>query len=251
MTALDIARRELRSLFVTPLAWVALAAVQFVVAWMFLLQIDLFMELQPRLAGRDGAPGLTAIVVAPMLGTVSLVLMLASPLLTMRLIAEERRAGTLVLLLASPVSSTAIVLGKFLGAVAFLAVAVAVLTLMPLSLLIGGTLDIGLLAAGLLGVLLMSASFVAVGLFASTLTRQPAVAAFASFGLLLMLWLLSLAGRGSSAGDNLLAWLSLMSHFEPLRNGLVDTRDVAFFVVFTALFLALSVRRLDGLRLTG
>ena len=69
MTALDIARRELRSLFVTPLAWVALAAVQFVVAWMFLLQIDLFMELQPQLAGRDGAPGLTAIVVAPMLGT--------------------------------------------------------------------------------------------------------------------------------------------------------------------------------------
>ena len=98
---------------------------------------------------------------------------------------------------------------------------------------------------------MMSSSFVAVGLFASTLTRQPAVAAFASFGILLMLWLLSLAGGGSGAGDNLLAWLSLMSHFEPLRNGLVDSRDLAFFVVFTTLFLALSVRRLDGLRLAG
>jgi ABC-2 type transport system permease protein len=248
---LEIARRELRSLFVTPLAWVALAAVQFVVAWMFLLQIDLFMELQPQLAGRDGAPGLTAIVVSPVLGTVSLVLMLASPVLTMRLVAEERRAGTLVLLLASPVSSTAIVLGKFLGAAGFLTLIVAVLALMPVSLLLGGTLDAGLLGAGLLGVVLMCTSFVAVGLFASTLTRQPAVAALATFGVLLMLWLLSLAGRSASPGENLIAWLSLMSHFEPLRNGLVDSRDVAFFLVFTGLFLALSVRRLDSLRLTG
>lgn len=251
MTILHIAHRELRSLFVTPLAWVALAAIQFVVAWMFLLQIDLYMELQPDLVGRDGAPGLTAIVVSPMLATVGLVIMLATPLLTMRLVAEERRAGTAVLLLSAPVSAAAIVLGKFLGAMAFLVLVLAVLALMPLALLLGGTLDFGLLGAGFLGVVLLCGSFVAAGLYLSTLTRQPAVAAFATLGLSLMLWLLSLAGRTADGGSNLLAWLSPMTHFEPLRNGLVDSRNLAYFALFIAVFLLVSIRRLDSLRLSG
>jgi ABC-2 type transport system permease protein len=193
---LDVAARELRSLFVTPLAWVVLGVLQFVVAWAFFLQVDRYLELQPQLVGLDGAPGVTAIVVSGVLAHAGQVLLLVTPLLTMRLLAEERRAGTLVLLLSAPVSSTAIVLGKFLAVMAFFVLVLLVLCLMPLALLVGGSLDPGLFAASVLGVALMSASFVAAGLFFSTLTRQPAIAAVATFGVLLMLLYLHWVNAG-------------------------------------------------------
>ena len=134
---LVIARRELRSLFLSPLAWVILAVVQLVLAWVMFLQLDQFFLLQDQLATLPNAPGVTDLVVAPTIEFASIVLLMVTPLITMRLLSEERRSGTLDLLLSSPVSVSAIVLGKFLGAFLFM----VILTLMVSMMMLHGTDD--------------------------------------------------------------------------------------------------------------
>jgi ABC-2 type transport system permease protein len=130
----------------------------------------------------------TDLIAAPLLGDAAIVLLLVTPLITMRILSEERRNGTLSLLFSAPVSMTEIVLGKYLGLLGFLSSCSAMLmALMPLSLLGAGRLDFGLLAANLLGLLLIVAAFAAAGLYLSALTSQPTVAAIGSFGLLLLL----------------------------------------------------------------
>ena len=172
-----IIAKELRSLFASPLAWVVLAFLQIILAWIFLTRVDYFLTIQPQLARVPNAPGLTEIVVVPMFGIASIVLLMSVPLLTMRLIAEERRNKTMTLLMSAPISMTQIVLGKFLATASFLAMVGGLIALMALSLLMGGSLDYGLLAANLLGLLLLTGSFAAIGLFASCLTTHPVVAA--------------------------------------------------------------------------
>lgn len=248
---LNIAGRELRSLFLSPLAWVVLAVVQAVLAYAFLVQLELFMQWQPRLAALPGAPGVTAMVVSALLRVAGRVLILVVPIMTMRLVSEERRTGTLTLLLSSPVSMTSIVLGKYLGVLVFLGFQVLLILLMPLALLLGGTLDFGLTGAGVLGLVLLLAGCAAAGLFMSTLTTQPVVAAVGTLGLLLGLQLLDWAGTTGNQASALFGYLSLTSHVDALLRGIFDTRDVAYYVLFSIAFLALSVRRLDSLRLHG
>lgn len=245
MTILAIAGRELRSLFLSPLAWTLLAVVQLILGYMFTTQVDFFLQLQPRLAVTPDAPGVTEIVVGPLFGNAALVLLLILPLLTMRLVADELRNRTLSLLLSAPVSMTQIVLGKYLGTLGFIAILIVLIASMPLSLLSGGTLDAGLLLAGLLGLFLLLAAFAAVGLFMSALTTQPAVAAIATFGALLMLWIVDWSGGESGV----LASLSMVRHYEPLLRGIVSTRDLAYYLIVIVTFLALTVRRLDAYRL--
>lgn len=193
---LTIAARELRGLFLSPLAWTLLAVVQGLLAWIFLILVDDFRNLQGRLALLDNAPGVTDLVAAPLFRVAAWVLLLLTPLLTMRLLSEERRAGTLDLLLSAPVGSTAIVLGKYLGVVVFLSGMIVLVALMPLALTVGAPLDFGKLLAGVLGLILLAGSFTAAGLYLSALTIQPVLAAMATFGLLLLLWVVDVAGTG-------------------------------------------------------
>src|SRR3546814_20038973 len=118
------------------------------------------------------------------------------PLMTMRLFAEERKTGAITLLFSAPVSLTEIVLGKFLGVLGFIAVVIVLMALMPLSLAWSTNMDWGRVAAGLLGLFLLMMSFGAVGLFVSSCTREPTIAAVGSFGLLLVLSI----GRASCGG---------------------------------------------------
>ena len=251
MMVLAIAARELRALFLSPLAWAVLAVMLLIHAYLFLSQIEQYLAVQSQLVLIEGAPGVTEVVVSPLFGSAAVVLLLVVPLLTMRLISEERRSHTLSLLLSAPVSMAEIVIGKYLGIVAFLLILLALLGLMPLSLLVGGVLDFGLLAAGLLGLGLMLAAFAAVGLFMSTLTIYPAVAAVSSFGVLLLLWIVdwagNVAGEGGSGGA--LAYFSMMNHFQALLRGVFDTADIAYFVLFAVTFLVLSILRLEADRL--
>src|SRR5690606_34639036 len=116
------------------------------------------------------------------------------------------------------------------------------IALMPLSLLLGGTLDTGIVLSGLLGVFLMLGAFAAVGLFMSTLTAQPAIAAVAGFGALILLWIADWgSGRGGESG--VLAWVSLVRHYEPLLRGAFSSADIAYYLIVIVTFLVLSVRR--------
>jgi ABC-2 type transport system permease protein len=243
-----IAMRELRSLFLSPLAWTILAVVQFILAFLFLGRVELFQIYQPQFLAMETAPGVTEIVLPDLLGNAAIILMLVVPLLTMRSIAEERRNRTLALLFSAPLSMTQIVLGKYLGVVSFLMLILLLTAVMPLSLLAGGALDFGLFFSGFLGLALLLAGFAAVGIFMSTLTQYVTVAAIATFGVLLLFWILDWSGQGES-GSGLLAYLSLFNHFRPFLEGIFNTTDAVYHLLFITTFLVLSVRRLDADRM--
>ena len=218
MMSLVIAGREFRSLFLSPLAWAILAVIQIILAWMFLAQLDVYLMLQPRIAGMPEAPGTTDLVVVPLFGNAGIILLLVTPLLTMRLISEERRNKTLSLLFSAPISMAEIVIGKYLGILGFLLVTLA--------------------------------GFAALGLYMSSLAAQPTVAAVTTFGALLLLWILDWStNSGDKAGGGVLEYLSILKHYEGLLKGLVSTTDILYFVLFISTFLILTIHRLDSDRL--
>lgn len=245
-----IAAREWRGLFLSPLAWTLLAVNEALLAWVFIILVNDFQNARGRLAALEHAPGVTDLVIAPLFRVAAWGLLLLTPLLTMRLFSEERRTGTLDLLLSAPVSASQIVLGKYLGVLAFLLTAVALMALMPLALATGSTLDGGKVLAGLLGLGLLAASCAAAGLYLSSLTAQPIVAATATFGLLLAFWMVDL-GAGQGTASALFGYLSLPRHNDALLLGLVRSEDVAYYLLFSVAFLGLTIRRLDNLRLQG
>lgn len=243
-----LALRELRSLFTMPSTWFILAALQFIFAWFFLNSLQAFLDIQPQLAQLANAPGVTTIIGAPLFNMVALLLMMLVPMFTMRLIAEERRNQTLSLLLSSPLSIRQIVLGKFFGLMIFLSVMVASIPLMIYSLAVGTHLDSGLLLSNLLGLLLLIASYVALGLYISTLTTQPIIAAIGALAVLVGLWLADIAATAENSPWHL---ISPLHHFQSFSTGLLDSGDAVFFLLFTSAFLLLAMKRLGNNRIYG
>ncbi len=247
LTAL-LAMRELRSLFAMPSTWFVLAVLQLIFAWFFLARLEAFLEIQPQLAQLANPPGVTATVAAPLFNTAALLLMMLVPMFTMRVIAEERRNQTLALLLSAPLSGRHIVLGKFLGLMGFMAVLTINVPLMVYSLALGTHLDHGLLLGNLVGLLLLTASYIAVGLYVSALTTQPVIAAIGALAALVGLWL---ADIGAAAEDSPWHLISPLYHFQNFNAGLLDSGDAAFFVLFTSVFLLLTMKRLHNNRVYG
>ncbi|NOU01962.1 MAG: ABC transporter permease subunit [Gallionella sp.] len=243
-----LALRELRSLFTMPSTWFILAALQFIFAWFFLNSLQAFLDIQPQLAQLANAPGVTTIIGAPLFNMVALLLMMLVPMFTMRLIAEERRNQTLSLLLSSPLSIRQIILGKFFGLMIFLSVMVASIPLMIYSLAVGTHLDSGLLLSNLLGLLLLIASYVALGLYISTLTTQPIIAAIGALAVLVGLWLADIAATAENSPWHL---ISPLHHFQSFSTGLLDSGDAVFFLLFTSVFLLLAMKRLSNNRIYG
>lgn len=247
-----IAGTELRRMFVSPLAWSILAIVQFILAWIFLLGLSEYvMQIQPQTAGMDNPPGISELVVSALYLWAGIIMLAVMPLMTMRLFAEERMNQTLSLLTSSPVSPAQIVLGKYLGILLFVLLMVVLLSLMPASMSLGTALDWGRLAAASLGLLLLLASFAAAGMFLSSLTRQPVIAAVTTFGLLLFLVVLYISGNSQGGGSEIFVYLSHFGHFLSFVEGMFDTSDLAYYLLFIVGFVVLTVRKLDSDRLQG
>ena len=243
---LIIAGNELRRMFKSPLAWVIMAVVQFLLAQLFLKYWEIF---EGRGAQYSNI-GMTEIIVTSLFQSAAIILLLVTPFITMRGFSEERRSGTMRLLLSSPVSITQLVLGKYLSILAFLLLILGMVTLMPLSLGMGTRMDYYQLLAGVIGLSLLVSSFVAIGLFISTLTRSTAVTAVGTFGVLFLLWILNLAGNsGSEQVAAVLTYLSLLTHYNNLLDGLFDLSDVIYYLIMTVTFLVLSIWRLDAERI--
>lgn len=245
---LVIARKELYMMFCSPLAWMLFASIQLLFAWFFLGRLDAFLQLQPQLIQIANPPGFTEIIVTPVFALAAIVLLLMTPLLTMRQFAEERKNHTLTLLLSAPVSITEIVLGKFLGLIVFFLGVILLMVAMFLTLLVGGTLDYGLLISGGLGLFLLICCFIALGLYISSLTTQPVIAAIGMLGVLLGFWVVDLVSNDYQGWIYL---VSIFKQFELFNNGLMDTFSLAYFLLFILFFLVLTIRRLDGERLHG
>ena len=244
-----IAIREFKSLFLSPLAWTVLAILQAILAYIFLTQVETFNLIQPKLATIEGAPGLTDIVVIPLFSNAAIILLLVTPLLTMRLICEERRNKTLSLLMSAPISSADIIIGKYLGSLGLLLILVFLITLMPLSLLVGCELDMGKLFSNLLALILLVTAFTSTGLFMSTIAGHPTVAAMGTFGVLLLLWILDWTTSMNDQRSELFEYLSILRHFQNLQSGQLNTADISYFLLFTMSFLFLGIRSLNKDRL--
>ncbi len=247
---LVIARHELRRLFYSPLAWSILALVQLILAFLFLTAVQNYIDnVMPKLAGMANAPGVVSLVLTPFFLWAGVIMLGITPILTMRGFSEEYQTGSMALLIAAPLSVSEIVLGKYFGLVAFLSVMIAMITLMPLSLSLGTSLDWGHLQAQILGLFLLTASFAAAGLYISSLTRQPALAAVGGFGFLLLLFVFYVAGTAQGTQSQLFVYISHFSHYLPFLRGEFSTRALAYYLLFALTFLGLTIRQLDNQRL--
>lgn len=249
---LTVAVTEFKRMFNSPFAWSVLAILQFILGMMFLTRVEDFAEVyQQQIATVENAPGATFFIISPIYLWAGIVMLAVMPILTMRSFAEERMNQTLTLLRSSPLSSAQIVLGKYLGILFFVILFIAMLSLMPIAISFGTEVDWGMVGSSSLGLFLLLASFASAGIFLSSLTSQPVIAAVSSFGLLMFLVVLYLSGGSQSNSSELFIYLSHFSHFETFVRGVIDTSDIVYYLLFIVGFLVLAVRKLDNDRLLG
>jgi ABC-2 type transport system permease protein len=227
-----IALREYKLYFATPAAYM--------VAFMILLVLGVIFYANVAAAVfQQFAPGVDVII-----GPLITLLLFATPAITMRLIAEEQRMGTIELLLTAPVRDYELVVGKWLGGFLFMLTLVAITWVYPfiLNFLVDPGIDQGPLLTGYLGVVLISAALVAIGVAISSLFSNQIAAFFATLGVFLLLWLISLPSQAMGAtGGELLRYLDFSEHFySTLFRGVIDLRDIVYYLSITALALFLG-----------
>ncbi len=231
-----IARRELYAYFVSPIAYLVAAA--------FLLLSGLFFVV--------GVANWQDASLEPMFGSLSIVLIFLAPVLTMRLLAREQDQGTIELLLTAPVRDWEVVIGKFLSSLIYYAGTVAVTGLYIPVLVLYGNPDLGTIGAGYLGLVLLGAALLALGVLSSALTGNQIVAAVIGVGASVGLWLLDLLGS-IFGGDieQLIGYLTPSGHYFNLIDGIIDTRDLVYYLSVTFTFLFLASRVLETRRWRG
>ncbi len=246
---INIVRKELKSVFASPMGWIVLTIFTFLFGSLYLTGVNNYFEVMSGSIRPAERMGVTQSVGQIVYGWAFLIVIVAIPLLSMRLISEERRSQTLPFLFSAPISLTEIVLGKFFGLVTFLSILIVYIALMLFTLNIWSDIDFGFILANSLGLFLLVAGASAVGLYFSSLTSQPVAAAVMSFVTLLALIFMDRIFVGDPS--NPIAQFALMKHFQSFSTGLIDTADIAYFILFTITFLTLTIRRLDADRLRG
>jgi gliding motility-associated transport system permease protein len=249
-----IAGKELQGYFVQPVAYVVLTVFLLLGGWFFFAMLRQFDEMVQLIQMMGQAEQLKQMnlntrVIDPLLHDLSIVLVIVMPALTMRVFAEEKRTGTYELLLTAPVRTGEIVAGKFLAAACFTLIMVALAWVFPVILMIFGDPEVGVMFAGYLGLALLALSFVAVGLFTSSLTQNQIVAAISSFGMLILLYVISWPAEvGGGIVSSVLSYLSLPEHFSTMIRGVIDTTDIVFFLSVIVLALFLAQRSVESAR---
>ncbi len=231
------------------MGWVILALLMFSFGTYYLNGVNNYFEVMSGSIRPAERVGVTQFVGQNVYGLASFIMLFAVPLLSMRLISEERRNQTLPFLFSAPLSIIEIVIGKFLGLLIFLSILIVYIGLMLSTLNIWSDIDFGYILSNSFGLFMLVASFSALGLYFSSLTSQPVVAAILSFVALFVLMILDrfFAGDPSST----MAQLSFMKHFQSFAGGLIDSADIVYFLLFILTFLILTIRRLDADRLRG
>lgn len=252
-----ILRREWRALFGSPQAGLLGGAFLLLAGALSSLNLQAYLRANAEIGLRMRSQGLAPAfldfnesLLRQDLGALATLSLLLLPLLAMNLLAEERRSGTLELLMTSPVGEGRLVLGKWLAAWLYFLGLLALACLPKFVLAAYGSLHWPSFLVGLAGIALLAGAFLALSLFLSSLTRSPLLAAVGGFALLLLLWILGGFAKAGATGfpDGALAALSALGHLAPLLTGLLDTADLAYFLLLTALGLELARRRLQALR---
>jgi ABC-2 type transport system permease protein len=250
-----IYKKELRLYFTSPVAYVLLTIFLLISGYFFYSIFAFFTRASMQTAMNPGMGrdlNVTDSVLRPLIANMSVILLLLMPLVTMRLFAEERRSGTIELLLTYPVRDGAVLVSKYLAALTLYGVMIAGTLAYPAILLYFAKVEWGPLATGYLGLLLLGAMLLGIGIFASSLTENQIVAAIVAFGISLMFWVLGWTAEfaGGPLGT-VLSHLSILEHNDTFAKGILDTKDVIYYVDFTALFLFFTLRSLEARRWAG
>jgi gliding motility-associated transport system permease protein len=260
-SALALARKELQVYFTTPIAYVAFMVIAFFAAQFFTGSVEAYRTFVLRVSTYEAQGvlerlNLTDVVVSRLFASVGVFVVISAPFLSMRLLAEEKRARTFELLMTSPVRPFEIVAGKYLAALAVMAASIGIVALFPALLSLfakgaqgGSAVEWQTVATGLLGLFLLGAMCMAVGLFVSALTESVIVAALVSLIVLLALWVVTLFTVGAEGPlRDLASGISASEHLMPFLQGRIELKDVVYYLSFVALGLWLTDRAVEGHR---
>jgi ABC-2 type transport system permease protein len=246
-----ICGKELKSYFTSPIAYLLMALFGLIFGYFFFSATIFFvnMGLRAQVGGQNQPMSINDYVIAPLLGNASVVGLFLIPLISMRLFAEEKRTGTIELLMTSPLSDWQIILGKWLGAMAMYLCVLAVSALNVGLLFFWGAPDWRPILTGYLGLILQGGTVLAIGTFISSTTRNQIIAGAATFAICLLLWVLSwVSSYNDASWAAAIAYCSILTHFEPFSKGIIDTKDVVFYVSAIFLGLFMTARSLESLR---
>jgi len=245
-----ICRKELGSYFVSPVAYILLAIFGAIFGLFFWILLGgfLYASVQNQMRGEMFPMNVNESIIQPLLSNMAVIGLFFIPMITMRLFAEEKRTGTIELLATSPVRDLEIIIGKWMAAL-LLYCCLLLLTALNFAFLFKyGNPDWKPLAVGYLGLLLEASAVLAIGTFISTLTRNQIIAAAATFGLALILWVLSWVGFEPSPWARVLTYLSVVSHNESFSRGVLNSKDAIYFLSITFLGLFFTARSMESLR---
>jgi len=245
-----ICRKELRSYFASPIAYAVMAIFGLIFGWVFFNASRDFVRFTLLQAQEGGGPvSVNDSIVRPLLGFAGTIGLFLIPMITMRIFAEEKRMGTIELLLTSPVKDIEIILGKWLGAVTLYA-CVLLMSILNIALLFAwGKPDLKPVLVGYLGLLLQGGCLLALGTLISTMTKNQIIAGIATFFISLLLWLLSwFTAFDNSVTATVVNYMSIVTHFENFGKGVLDSKDVIFYLSLTFFSLFLTARSLESLR---
>jgi ABC-2 type transport system permease protein len=248
---LIICRKELKSYFASPIAYALMGFFALVAGYFFYAATAIFVVRgqEMMMMGRGMPMDVNEWVIRPVLMNISVIGLFLIPGITMRLFAEEKRSGTIELLATSPVHDLEIILGKWLAAFIMYAAIIAVAGLNLAMLFAYGRPDWKPILVGFLGLLLQGGGLLAIGTFVSTTTRNQIIAFFATFAVCLLLWVLDwVTAFETSTWSKVLSYMSVVTHFEPFSKGVLDTKNVVFYITVIFFGLFLTSRSLESLR---
>jgi ABC-2 type transport system permease protein len=251
MNTFTICRKELQSYFRSPIAYTVIALWALIGGFFFYFGLSFFVQrsMESAMQGQAFPMNINEWIVRPLLSNVNVVALFLIPMITMRLFAEEKRSGTIELLMTSPINDIEIVLGKWLAAVGLYSIMLFV-SLLHMSILFRyGQPDWRPMAVGYLGLLLQGGCLLAIGTFVSTCTSNQIVAGAIGFSISLLLFVLNwVAEFGSTVTDRVIAYFSVQQHFESFSKGVIDSKDIVFYVTMIILGLFLTSRSLESVR---
>jgi ABC-2 type transport system permease protein len=251
MNTLTIARKELSSYFRSPIAYGVMAFFALIAGYFFYVAVMFFVRrgIESSMMGQSFPMDLNEFVIRPLFSNVSVIGLCLIPMITMRLFAEEKRTGTIELLVTSPLRDSEIILGKWLAALILYAAMLGISALSLAVLFVYGQPDWKPILVGYLGLLLLGGALLAIGEFISTCTKNQIVAGVATFAICLLLWVLDWASSfGTTVTDKVISYLSVLQHFDSFSKGVLDAKDIVFYlsVIFIGLFL--TARSMESLR---
>jgi ABC-2 type transport system permease protein len=244
-------RKELRSYFSSPVAYLLLTMFAIIFGFFFwnVLGYFVYTGMESQMRGEMFPMNLNEQVIRPLLSNVGVVGLFFIPMITMRLFAEEKRSGTIELLVTSPVRDGEIILGKWLSALTLYGVLLLLTALNFVFLFKYGNPDWKPLAIGYLGLLLQAGALLAIGMFISTLTKNQIIAGAATFGVCLLLWVLEwVGGYETATWAKVLSYMSVTSHTGSFAKGMLDSKDAVYYVSLTFLGIFFTARSLESLR---